>query len=88
MATVTISLPDQFAIRMDKAAVNEGFSTRSEFVRSLLRKYFAAQDLKLEVFEPTSIDEIRMDLNKTGKYSQKFIDSITKGLQKSSKYAR
>ena len=88
MATVTISLPDQIAKKVDTEAKNQGFSTRSEFVRSLLRKYFAGEELKFEVFEPRPIDEIRFELAKTGKYNQNFIESVTKGLSKSSKYVR
>jgi Arc/MetJ-type ribon-helix-helix transcriptional regulator len=88
MATVTISLPDQFAKKVDEEAKSQGFSTRSEFVRSLLRKYFAVDELKFEVFEPQPIEEIKLELAKTGKYNQKFIESVTKGLSKSSKYVR
>ncbi len=86
MATVTISLPDHFAQKVDTEAANRGFSTRSEFIRSLLRTYFAGEELKFETFEPRSIEEITADLKKTGKYSQKFIKSLTDGLKKSSLY--
>ncbi len=86
MATVTISLPDQIAKKVDEEAKKQGFSTRSEFVRSLLRKYFTVEELKFEVFDPRSIDEIKLDLAKTGKYNQEFIESVTKGLSKSSIY--
>lgn len=86
MATITISLPDKIAKNVDIEAKNQGFSTRSEFVRSLLRKYFAGGELKFEEFESRPIEEIKFELAKTGKYNQKFIESITKGLKKSSKY--
>lgn len=88
MATVTISLPDQIAKKVDEEAKNQGFATRSEFVRSLLRKYFSAEEVNFEVFEPRSIEEIKLELAKTGKYNQEFIESVTKGLSKSSKYDR
>lgn len=88
MATVTISLPDQIAKKVDDEAKQQGFATRSEFVRSLLRTYFAGEELEFEVFEPNAIEEIKLELAKTGKYNQEFIESITKGLSKSSKYAR
>jgi len=88
MATVTISLPDQIAKLVDTETKNQGFSTRSEFVRSLLRKYFAGEELKFEVFDSRPIDEIKLELAKTGKYNQEFIESITRGLTKSSKYVR
>lgn len=87
MATVTISLPDQIAKQVDLEAKTQGFATRSEFVRSLLRKYFA-QELEFETFTPRPIEEIRFELTKVGKYSEEFIESVTKGLSKSSFYAR
>jgi Arc/MetJ-type ribon-helix-helix transcriptional regulator len=86
MATVTISLPDQFATQIDAAAKVQGFSTRSEFVRSLLRKYLVSQEIPFEVFRPKPINEVRLELAKTGKYSEQFIDSVTKGLSQSSPY--
>lgn len=80
MATVTISLPDKIAEKVDSEAKNQGFSTRSEFIRSLLRKYFAGNELEFEAFTPRPIDEIKFELAKTGKYNQEFIESVTKGL--------
>ena len=88
MATVTISLPDQIAKKVDAETKNQGFSTRSEFVRSLIRKYFASEEFKFEVFDPLPVEEIKLELAKTGKYNQEFIESVTKGLSKSSKYVR
>ena len=45
-----------------------------------------SQDEILEKF--TSLEEIRADFEKTGKYNKKFIDSVIKGLSKSSFYER
>lgn len=87
MSTITISLPDQIAKRVDLEAKKHGFATRSEFIRNLLRKYFI-EELKFEEFELVSLDQIKMDLARTGKYSKDFIDSVVKGLSKSSRYAR
>ena len=88
MATVTISLPDQIAKKVDAEAKNQGFSTRSEFVRSLLRKYFypAAEELKFEPFIPRPLEEIEEELRSTGKYNEKFIKSVIKGLRENSSY--
>ena len=86
MSTVTISLPAQVIKKVDLEAKKEGFSTRSEFVRSLIRKYFS-QELEFETFDEVPLNQVKTDLAKTGKYSQDFIESITKGLSKSSKYA-
>ncbi len=87
MATMTISLPNQIAKQIDAEAQKKGFATRSEFVRSLLRKYFTSE-LEIEEFKAVPLEKLRADLAQTGKYSEKFIDSVTKGLAKSSKYVR
>lgn len=86
MATVTISLPDQFAKQIDAEAKNQGFSTRSEFVRNLLRKHFVKEEIPFEVFQPQPVEDVRLQLAKTGKYSETFINSVTKGLKQSSLY--
>ena len=83
MTTVTISLPDSIAKRLDLETSQKGFATRSEFIRALLRRYFSGE-LQLEVFETKPIEEIKLELAKTGKYSQEFIESVVKGLSKSS----
>ncbi len=88
MATVTISLPNQIAEKVDAEAKKQGFSTRSEFIRSLLRKYFspATEELKFEPFVPRPLEEIEKDLRDTGKYNEKFIKSVIKGLRENSSF--
>ena len=88
MATVTISLPNQIAKEVDLEAKEQGFSTRSEFIRSLIRKYFSGtrEILKFEPFIPRPLEEIEEGFRKTGKYNEKFIKSVMKGLAKSSFY--
>lgn len=86
MTTVTISLPDTLANQVDQQIIQAGFATRSEFVRSLIRRYFTGE-ISLEPFQPQSLSTIKQKLAKTGKYNQKFIDSVTRGLAKSSAYA-
>lgn len=85
MSTVTISLPSQIAKKVDNEAKKQGFATRSEFIRSLLRRYFA-QELEFETFDKLPLIQVKMELARTGKYSEEFINSITKGLAKSSQY--
>ncbi len=87
MATMTISLPNQIAERVDLEAQEKGFATRSEFIRSLLRRYFTGE-LEFEEFNSVPLEKLRADLAKTGKYSEKFIESVTQGLTKSSHYVR
>lgn len=85
MTTFTISLPDQIASYVEAETRRQGFASRSEFIRSLLRRYFIGE-LKFETFIPRPINEIKFELARTGKYSQKFIESVVKGLSKSSFY--
>lgn len=85
MAIITISLPDEVAKRVDTESKLQGFASRSEFIRSLLRQQFSG-GIKLEKFQLKPIDQIKLELARTGKYSEKFIDSITRGLAKSSLY--
>ncbi|MBI4035071.1 MAG: hypothetical protein HY381_01585 [Candidatus Chisholmbacteria bacterium] len=87
MTTVTISLPDTLAQQLDTALVQGGFATRSEFVRSLVRRHLAS-DLPLEPFQAQPLASIKRRLTQTGKYSPKFVNSVTRGLAKSSAYAR
>ncbi|MEK7550852.1 MAG: ribbon-helix-helix domain-containing protein [Patescibacteria group bacterium] len=86
MATFSISLPDQIAQTVNMESKKLGFATRSEFIRDILRKYFS-QETGFEVFKPVLLDEVKFQMAKTGKYSQKFIEGVTKGLSKSSVYA-
>lgn len=86
MSTVTISLPIQIARKIDAETKKQGFATRSEFIRSLIRRYFGSQDLVFEEFVPQPLDVIKKEFLKTGKYDKKFIDSMIHGLKKSSLY--
>lgn len=87
MSTVTISLPGQITKRVDAEAKKQGFATRSEFIRSLLRRYFS-EELKFEKFDRIPLEQVKMELARTGKYSERFIESVVSGLAKSSLYER
>ncbi|MBU1326812.1 ribbon-helix-helix domain-containing protein [Patescibacteria group bacterium] len=87
MSTMTISLPEQVANQVARETRKQGFATRSEFIRSLLRRYFV-NDVPLQPFIARPLEEIKWELASTGKYSEKFIESVVKGLSKSSVYAR
>lgn len=84
---MTISLPNQIAEKIDAETAEKGFATRSEFFRSLLRRYFT-EETRFEKFQAVPLENVKADLAKTGKYSKAFIESVTKGLSKSSKYVR
>lgn len=87
MTTLSISLPTQVATQVDMETRRQGFATRSEFIRALLRKYFT-KELEFEAFTPRPLEEIKKGMEKTGKYNRKFINSVIKGLSESSLYAR
>lgn len=87
MTTFSISLPTPTAKQLDKEVKQAGFASRSEFIRALLRKYFT-NELELKSFKPQRIEDIKVELAKTGKYSEKFIESVTKGISKSTLYDR
>jgi len=82
---MTISLPDQVAKRVDEAVDTQGFATRSEFIRNLIRRYFFTE-VSFEEYESKPLSSVKKDLIATGKYKKVFIDSIIKGLKKSSAY--
>jgi len=84
---MTISLPEQVVSQIASETRKQGFATRSEFIRSLLRRYFT-REIPFEPFAVRPLDEIKKDLASTGKYSEKFIASVVKGLSKSTPYAR
>ena len=86
MATMTISLPGQIAKEVDRETARKGFATRSEFIRALLRRYFGGE-LPFEVYKKKPLKEVKLELARTGKYSEKFIESVVSGLSKSSAYA-
>lgn len=87
MRTLTISLPGQIATRVDAETREKGFATRSEFIRTLLRRYFEAGS-SFEVFLPRPLAEVKGELTKSGRYSRKFVAGVTRGLARSSIYAR
>lgn len=87
MTTITISLPDTTARKVDLKAKEHGFATRSEFIRSLLRQNLE-EDIELQEFKTIKLEKVALELAKTGKYSQAFIESLISGLKKSSAYAK
>lgn len=85
MTTITISLPEQIATKVDQITLLEGFATRSEFIRNLIRRYLFPET-KFEVFKTRPLEEIKAGFEATGKYNQKFIKSVISGLKQSSFY--
>lgn len=85
MTTINISLPTKLARLVDVEAEKAGFASRSELVRDLLRRHLLRRG-DFEVFKKRAPSEIQLELARTGKYSQAFIESVTKGLRRSSLY--
>ena len=86
MATMTISLPDKIARKVDFEAKKQGFATRSEFVRSLLRQHLQPEPIEFEPFVKVPLAQVRKEFEATGKYNKKFIDGLIRGLKNSSVY--
>lgn len=93
MQTLNISLPQQLSCQVDQIVDREGYASRSEFFRTLLRFYLsltAQNKKKLEInflpFKKQPLNIVEEKLMKTD-YNQKFVRSIVKGLKKSSLYA-
>ncbi|OGM31495.1 hypothetical protein A2630_03660 [Candidatus Woesebacteria bacterium RIFCSPHIGHO2_01_FULL_44_10] len=89
MQTVNISLPTKLAGKLDQVVDKEGYASRSEFVRSLLRFYLLTQrsEVIFKPFKKVSLSKIKREMKATGQYNEKFIESVIGGLSKSSVYA-
>ena len=85
MATMTISLPARFVSQINIEAKNQG-ATRSEFFRTLIRKYFTER-AEFKPFVRIPLKQLESELKKSGKHNDKFIKSVVKGFSKSSVYA-
>lgn len=95
MATLTISLPDNTARRIDAEIKRRGFATRSEFVRAALRRVLADKVFLEETatfpFSPPptkSVKAVMEAFKKEGKYSAKFLKDLEHGLRSSSHFKK
>lgn len=93
METVNISLPKELNQQIDKAIKEQGYASRSEFFRTLIRFYFALSvtDTAVEnpIFTPfkkKSLAKVKKELANANRYSSAFIESVVEGLAKSSLY--
>ncbi len=87
LQTINISLPKSLAGQVDKEVESEGYVSRSEFFRTLIRIYFMLIDKGDFVvpFKRKPIKEIKKGLYSEG-YSEEFVSSVAEGLEKSSYY--
>ncbi len=89
MQTVNISLPEKLAKKIDSVVTREGYASRSEFIRALVRFYLLAEreeEIKLLPFKKIPLKTIETEMRKSGKYNNKFIKSVVRGLSRSSLY--
>ena len=86
MTTITISLPDKIAKKIDEKAQEKGYASRSEYIRDMVRRNFEQDEIKFEQFQPIPLDQLEKELQQTGKYSRKFIKSVTRGFKESGLY--
>lgn len=66
---------------------SKGYASRSELIRDLLREKLEQEASEFEVFEKRPLSQIRRELVRTGRYNKQFINSVLKGLKRSSVYA-
>lgn len=91
MTTINISLPERQARLIDVLVEKFGFANRSEFIRSLLRRVTADNELLKETiafpFESPSIKsrkKVLSEFKKTKRYSALFLKDLDEGLKNSS----
>lgn len=94
MHTLNISLPEKLSVKIDRIVEEEGYASRSEFIRTLLRLYFQLTKAEAKLTQPFFVPfkkrplvKVRRELEKTGFYNKSFIKSVISGLKKSSVYA-
>lgn len=94
MQTINISLPESLATQVETVIEKEGYASRSEFFRALLRFYLYSAgtitthgEIVLTPFMKKPLVTIEEELTSTGKYNRRFIQSVVSGLRKSSLYS-
>lgn len=94
METLNISLPKKLSIKVDEIVEKEGYASRSEFFRTLLRLYLQLVGVKVKPslpffvpFKKQPLSKIKRELGKAGVYKKGFVKSVISGLSKSSLYA-
>ena len=93
MKTLNISLPAKLSYKVDELVEEEGYASRSEFFRTLLRLYLQLTEAKpapsmpfFAPFKKQPLSKVKKELKQTGLYKKEFIDSVISGLSQSSLY--
>ncbi|MBL7078617.1 ribbon-helix-helix protein, CopG family [Candidatus Shapirobacteria bacterium] len=84
--TINLSLPVDLAQKIDQEIKKEGYVSRSEFFRTLVRFYFllGAEEF-LVPFRKKPLTEIKKALDQEG-HPPAFVKSVVAGFKKSSLY--
>lgn len=89
MQTINISLPRKLSTEADRLVEEEGYASRSELFRTLLRFYLQLKTERVKPFfvsfQKRSLREIKEGLEMAG-YKPEFVRSVVSGLSKSSIY--
>lgn len=85
MTTVNISLPDSLFQVTAQEVKRGGFASVSEYIRTLIRREIKDK-ADFQLFEKVRLEDVKRGLESIGLYNKKFIDSVVKGLTKSSLY--
>jgi metal-responsive CopG/Arc/MetJ family transcriptional regulator len=87
LQTINISLPQTLASKIEKTIKAEGYASRSEFFRTLIRLYFLLGQEKstLLPYQKISLSKVKKNLEGEN-YNPQFVDSVLDGLKKSSLY--
>jgi len=95
MQTINISLPERLAKKIDQVVGREGYASRyasrSEFIRALVRFYLLSEnreEVKLLPFKKVPLKTLEEEMRATGRYNEKFVKSVIRGLSLSSVYAK
>ena len=87
MQTLSISVTKEQYSLVNQLVSAWGFANRSEFFRALLRALIKPEALsapiRFQVPMTKDAGKVIEGFRKTGKYNQKFLDSLEKGLAKS-----
>lgn len=88
--TINISLPKKLSTTVETIVEKEGYASKSEFIRTLIRLYLhltAKKDKSfLLPYKKQPIAKVKKSLQTSKQYSKEFIDSVISGLSKSSLY--
>lgn len=94
MQTLNISLPEKLSLKVDEVVEEEGYASRSEFFRTLLRLYLQLVEAKpkrvlpfLVPFRKQPLSKVKKEMEATGLYKKEFVKSVISGLSQSSLYA-